>query len=96
MSGEIKVGFGALASASSDINSAASTIEQQLGDIRGRVAKVLANYTGASADAYQAAQQKWDQAADDLQQVLASIGMAVGQAGEAYQQAERQNEGRWG
>ncbi|TWP46403.1 WXG100 family type VII secretion target [Lentzea tibetensis] len=96
MSGEITVTFGELAAASGEITGSAGKIESELSDLKGRVDKVLAGYTGESAEMYQEAQNKWAQAAGDLQQVLNSIGVAVQQAADAYQGAEQQNARRWG
>ena len=56
---------------------------------------MLSEYEGDAATQYQAAQDKWDKAAADLQSVLAAIGVAVQQAGEAYESSERQNAARW-
>ena len=91
----IKVEFGALASASSQISSAYNKISGELETLEGRVKKVLAGYDGESSEAYHVAQGQWDQAAADLAQVLSSIGVAVQQAGEAYQQGEQKNAARW-
>ncbi|SFR09060.1 early secretory antigenic target ESAT-6 [Lentzea waywayandensis] len=91
----LQVTFAEIAQASSTINSSATQIEGQLGDLKSEVQKTLAGYTGDAREAYEAAQRKWDEAAADLQAVLAAIGTAVGQAGEAYEAAEKQNLGRW-
>ncbi|SDJ71219.1 early secretory antigenic target ESAT-6 [Lentzea albidocapillata subsp. violacea] len=95
MSGQIQVTFAEVANAASQISSAAKSVDQQLDDLRTKVTSTLSGYTGDAATQYQAAQDKWDKAAADLQAVLAAIGTAVQQSGEAYEQAERQNQGRW-
>jgi 6 kDa early secretory antigenic target len=95
MADGIQVTFAELANASGEITGSASKIESELSDLKGRVDKVLAGYTGESAEMYQAAQQKWAESAGDLQQVLNSIGIAVQQAADAYQSAEKQNAQRW-
>jgi 6 kDa early secretory antigenic target len=91
----LKVTFAEIQNASSTINSSATQVQSQLDDLRQEVTKTLANYQGDARAAYEEAQRKWDQAAADLQAVLAAIGTAVGQAGQAYEAAEKQNVGRW-
>lgn len=92
----IKVSFSELMNASSQISSAERKITGELENLEGRVKSVLAGYEGASSDAYNQAQNDWDTAAADLAQVLSSIGVAVQQAAEAYQEGESRNARRWG
>ena len=91
----VKVSFAELMNASGSITSAAGQIQGQLDDLRGRVTKVMAEYEGEAAAAYRQAQDQWDKSAADLQAVLSSIGIAVRDAGEAYQAAESANARRW-
>ncbi|GGU63437.1 WXG100 family type VII secretion target [Lentzea flava] len=91
----IKVTFGELVNASSQITSSAKQVEQQLNDLQNEVKRVLATWEGASSGAYNEAQDKWNTAAADLQSVLASIGSATMAAAEAYKQAEDANARRW-
>ena len=95
MSGRVEVTFAEVANAAQQISSAAKTVDQQLDDLRSKVTSTLSGYEGEAAAQYQAAQDKWDKAAADLQAVLAAIGTAVQQAGEAYEQSERTNANRW-
>ncbi|MEJ2857446.1 MULTISPECIES: WXG100 family type VII secretion target [unclassified Saccharothrix] len=95
MNDRIEVNFGELASAAGNISSQASQVEQQLEDLKARLAPVIAQWDGGASEAYQEAQRKWDTSAADLQSVLASIGVAVQQATEAYEAAENTNRGRW-
>ncbi|MCP2165807.1 WXG100 family type VII secretion target [Goodfellowiella coeruleoviolacea] len=95
MSDQIKVDFAVIGEAAGNISSAAQKVQQQLDDLKSRLQPVLAQWEGSASGAYQEAQQKWDTSAADIQQVLASIGTAVQQANEAYEQAERANQGRW-
>ncbi|GHH37806.1 WXG100 family type VII secretion target [Lentzea cavernae] len=91
----LQVTFAEIQVASSTINSSATQIESQLSDLKSEVTKTLAGYEGDARERYEEAQRKWDQAAADLQAVLAAIGTAVGQAGQAYEAAEKQNANRW-
>ncbi|WP_330272364.1 WXG100 family type VII secretion target [Lentzea sp. NBC_00516] len=95
MTGPIRVTFAEVANAASSISSSAKSVDQQLDDLRTKVTSTLSGYEGDAATQYQAAQEKWDKAAADLQAVLAAIGVAVQQAGEAYETSERQNAARW-
>ncbi|MEU7525829.1 WXG100 family type VII secretion target [Saccharothrix sp. NPDC042600] len=95
MNDRIEVSFGELASAASSISSQANQVQQQLEDLKTRLAPVIAQWDGGASESYQAAQAQWDQSANDLQSVLASIGVAVQQATEAYEAAERTNQNRW-
>lgn len=93
--GEILVEFGQIAQAASTISTQSKDIDQILDDIRSEVVRVLGTWEGEGSDMYKQSQEKWDRAAADLNSVLAAIGTAVQQAGDAYQQAEKQNVARW-
>ncbi|WP_367134897.1 WXG100 family type VII secretion target [Saccharothrix sp. HUAS TT1] len=92
---DIKVDFGQLSSAASDISSQANSIESELENLKSRLAPVIAQWEGGASANYQDAQRRWDESAAGLQQVLAQIGMAVASATDAYQAAERKNSERW-
>jgi ESAT-6 family protein len=93
--GEIKVSFGGLSAGADSIGASANQIQQQLDDLKARLAPLVASWTGTAATDYQAFQKQWDTAAADLQQVLAQIGVALRTANEDYQDGERNNAARW-
>ncbi|HEX7302661.1 WXG100 family type VII secretion target [Lentzea sp.] len=93
--GSIKVTFAEVANAASTITQSSKTIDDLNDQLRQKVTSTLAGWTGSAGEAYQGAQAKWDQASNDLNQVLAAIGVAVQQASEAYAQAEQSNAARW-
>ncbi|MCA1655667.1 MAG: WXG100 family type VII secretion target [Pseudonocardiaceae bacterium] len=93
--GRIKVSFAGLSQGSADIARSAQLIDQELQDLKTKIGKLVSGWTGSAAEEYQQHQRKWDTAAADLQRVLASIGTAVGQAGQDYSDGERQNASRW-
>lgn len=95
MTGEIKATFGEISAAASTITSSSKAIDDLNDQLRNKVTSTLANWEGSAGEAYQGAQKAWDSASEDLNRVLASIGVAVQQASEAYQQAEQTNAGRW-
>ena len=92
---EIKVTFGALAAAQSDVSGTASRITTQLEDLRRFLAPMVATWDGAAAPDYQVRQKQWDTAAADLTAVLSQIGVALGAANDGYRQAEHANAARW-
>jgi WXG100 family type VII secretion target len=92
---EIKVTFGALAAAQSDVSGTASRITTQLDDLRRFLTPMVATWQGTAAQDYQVRQKQWDTAAADLTAVLAQIGVALGAANDSYRQAENANAARW-
>ncbi|RKT57717.1 WXG100 family type VII secretion target [Saccharothrix australiensis] len=95
MNDEIKIDFGALGSAASDISGQAAKVQEELENLKSRINPVIAQWEGATSGAYQEVQAKWDTSAADLQQVLAAIGTAVASANDAYSAAEQKNTARW-
>ena len=92
---EIKVTFGALAAAQSDVSGTAARITAQLEDLRRFLAPLVATWQGVAAQDYQVRQKQWDTAAADLTAVLGQIGVALGAANDGYRQAESANAARW-
>jgi early secretory antigenic target protein ESAT-6 len=93
--GPIKVTFGELQAAAGSINTNAGRIQTALDDLKTFLAPLVSTWTGNAAEMYQQHQNKWDQAAGDLQAVLSAIGIAVGRAAEDYMDGERTNAARW-
>ena len=93
--GGIKVTFGSLDAAAGSITSSANNVQGQLDDLKQRLAPLVSTWTGQASENYNAHQAKWDQAAADLQQVLAAIGTAVQRASDDYRDGERNNANRW-
>ena len=75
--GPILVDARALDDGASDTDVAAGHIEQQLGDLKGYLAPLVASWVGQASRDYQALQQRWDQSADDLNAVLREIASAL-------------------
>ncbi len=92
---DIKVTFGEIQDAQANIAATSQRINQELEDLRRFLQPMVSSWTGRAAEDYQSKQRQWDQAATDLDQVLAQIGTALGQANQNYQQAERANAQRW-
>ncbi len=92
---EIRVAFGALEAARSDVAGTAGRISAQLDDLQRFLAPLVATWEGAAATQYRDAQRRWDAAAADLAAVLAQIGAALGTATDSYRQVEQANAARW-
>jgi 6 kDa early secretory antigenic target len=93
--GQIKVGFDAIATAGEGIGSSAQRIQQQLSDLKSYLAPIVSEWTGRAQEGWQQQQSKWDQAANDLQNVLQAISRAVQEAHGAYVQTEQSNTAVW-
>ena len=93
--GEIKVTFGALEAARTDVASTATRIAGRLDDLRRAVTPLAAAWQGQAAGEYQVRQRQWDAAAADLTRVLADVGRALGDAEAGYRATERANAALW-
>jgi early secretory antigenic target protein ESAT-6 len=92
---EIKVTFGALESARTDVAGAATRISGRLDDLRRAVAPLAATWDGLAAEEYRGRQRQWDTAAADLAGVLTDIGRALGDAEAGYRATENANAALW-
>lgn len=92
---EIKVTFGALETAQTDVSGVAGRMTTQLEDLKRFLAPMVATWEGQAATEYQARQRQWDTAAANLASVLGQIGVALGTANESYRQVEQTNAARW-
>src|SRR5262245_48993158 len=95
LDGQIKVNFGGLDAGAEAIKGSAAKIASSLEDLKSDLAPLKTEWTGQAAETYAGHQAKWDQAAGDLQQVLASIATALHVANEDYRDGELQNTNRW-
>ncbi|HEY0450506.1 WXG100 family type VII secretion target [Actinophytocola sp.] len=93
--GGIKVSFGSLQAAAGNISTQAAKVQSSLDDLKSYLQPLVSTWTGGASEAYNSHQSQWDQAAADLQQVLAAIGTAVQRAAEDYMDGERTNTNRW-
>jgi 6 kDa early secretory antigenic target len=95
MSNPIQVDFGQVEAASQQITSTATQIDQLLDDLNRQIQDLDTLWAGSASGDYQNVKKQWVTSAQDLQQVLASIGAAVNSAHEAYLQTEAQNASSW-
>jgi 6 kDa early secretory antigenic target len=91
MTGQLVVNFTALQMAAGDIHNAINTMENQLAEAEQVAAPLVASWSGAAREAYQARQAQWTKAANDLSTMLRDIKMAVEKSAENYQATEQRN-----
>lgn len=92
---ELRVTFSEIEAARGNIQTGVNKVNGSLDDLKTYLQPLVATWSGEAQATYQALQQQWDTSAAELNQVLNSIQIAVGQANEAYQQAERTNTSRF-
>jgi WXG100 family type VII secretion target len=93
--GRILVTFGAINEAAMDTDGIASQIAAQLSDLKNYLAPLVASWSGEASSDFQALQAKWDNSADDLNQVLRQISQSLRAAGDSYLNTERANKQIW-
>lgn len=90
----IKVEYGALESANTQIQSISRTLDENLNALRSRLMRM--QWEGEDRAAYQAHQAEWDRAVDGLNAVLNEVGIKVGEARAMYGANEARGVQRWG
>lgn len=88
----IKVDYAALQTAAADIKGTHDQMNNLLDQLKSDLAPLVNTWEGNAQTAYRAKQQQWDQAVDDLNKVLASVGTAVNDALQNYQSGEGRNQ----
>jgi 6 kDa early secretory antigenic target len=82
--GTIHVTFGEVESARESITTTWKNISQELEELKRYLKPMVETWTGDASIAYQTLQAQWDQSANDLNQVLNQIGVALGTSNENY------------
>jgi 6 kDa early secretory antigenic target len=95
MADRIAVSFAEVEQGRGDTVSTFNTINGSLGDLRGYLAPLVAEWTGSASESYQAHQRLWDQGVAELNDVLAKVGAALGSAHDHYTTAENTNAARF-
>jgi len=93
--GLLRVNFGALHQAGSDIHKAISKLESELSQLEQDAAPLVATWSGAAKDAYAERQKRWQSASRDLQNILRDIKHAVDASAADYQDTERKAQARF-
>ncbi|MBK5250150.1 MAG: WXG100 family type VII secretion target [Actinomycetales bacterium] len=90
-----KANFGGIATASSDIGTAANNLEQKLNDMDSQLQALRSDWTGEAAESYQRAKTAWTTAISDMKVLLSEIGSQVGQDGQDFQAGDNRNARRF-
>ncbi|MBZ8176759.1 WXG100 family type VII secretion target [Corynebacterium poyangense] len=93
---QIKYQFGAIEGAAADISATSGRINQLLADLKSHIQPMVSSWEGEAATAYQAAQNQWDRAAEELNHVLATISRTVSQGNERMSDVNRRAAASWG
>jgi len=93
--GQVIVNAQVLDEGAADTDAVAGQIEQQLSDLHGYLAPLVASWTGEASSDYQALQQRWNQCADDLNAVLREIAGGLRTASHSYVSGENRNASMW-
>jgi WXG100 family type VII secretion target len=93
--GQVVVSAQALNEGGADTDAIAGQIDQQLNDLKGYLAPLVASWSGEASTDYQALQQKWNTSAEDLNAVLRQIAGALRSAAENYTSGESANAQMW-
>jgi WXG100 family type VII secretion target len=93
MSGEIPItyNFGAIADVATAIGTYSGNLDVELGDLYNDFKTLFAqDWTGAAGQACDAAQQQWNQGADEIKSALMRLGQSLGASSERMQQVDNQ------
>lgn len=85
--------FGAIDEVKAQIDVKQATLNGKLDELKSIIAPLVADWEGSASDSYQDKQRQWDSAAAELNQVLNTIGTAVGQGNADMQAREAANRG---
>ncbi|OLB64574.1 MAG: hypothetical protein AUI10_10465 [Actinobacteria bacterium 13_2_20CM_2_72_6] len=85
------VNVAALQKASADVQGALNTMQDQLSQLERDAAPLVAGWSGAAREAYDARQTRWQQAAGDLSAILRDIKQALEESAADYQRTEHRN-----
>lgn len=91
----ILVTFAAIAEASQNVNNTSNLLNQKLDDLQRQLQPLVSSWEGQASENYQAKQRQWNQAQQQLTQVLTAIGKVLEQAHESYSSVEKSNAGTW-
>lgn len=95
MSG-IKYEFGNIEAGATDINKSATAINSELDELKKMLQPLVSSWEGESATAYNEAQSKWDKAAKELNQILATISKSVDESNNRMSHINKVAANSWG
>ena len=86
----IQYNFASINQAADDINRTSASIDQLLGDLKRDLQPMVSEWEGSSA-----AQQKWDNAAQEINEILAQISVTVRQANDRMSEINTNAANSW-
>jgi len=86
--GAMQAGIDALRKAKNDLNSTLETL-------KGQLRSSLSEWDGAAQEAYRDAENKWNQAAQRIAEIVAKMEAVLGQISSGYADNERKVQGHW-
>lgn len=91
----IRVDHGALATASSDLQTAAQKISGRLEQLDSDLQPLAAQWAGAAQESYRLARAAWTTAMDEMVTLLTDVSTAVTASNEAYRRVDRRGAARF-
>lgn len=92
----IQVTYASLHEASSNCQSTANWLIGRIDQMESDLGPLRNTFQGADAEAYNQAQLQWNQAAQDLRQVLTNLSNALANAADDFQARDQKLAGQWG
>ena len=91
----IHYNFAQIDQAAADIKRTSGNINNSLDSLKQSLKPMVAEWEGESADAYKAAQARWDRSAGELNQILAQISQKVGQSNDRMRAINQSAANSW-
>lgn len=85
----IGVNHAALDQAAADLKKGVDDIDNRLNHLEQELAPLRNDWSGQAQVSYQQAKTKWDQAINDMKQLLADTSITVGQSNQDYKDADK-------
>lgn len=92
---ELRVNYGALDGASSDLSSGATNIQSALDTMDAELQQLKTNWEGDAQQAYETAKAKWTAGMTGMKDVLAKISQLVAEANTSYNHTDKRNAARF-
>lgn len=86
--GSMKVDYQTIHQAADDCNSTGSELEARFEQLKSDLAPLTESWSGNAMDAWHAKQQQWNQALEEMKQLLAQIATALPQIADGYQETD--------
>lgn len=91
----ISVNHAQMGAAVAQVRTTWTALEQQFTELQGYVKALGGAWQGVDQQAYHAYQQKWNQAAADLNSALSDIGRGIDRANTNFHNAQQANRKMW-